>query len=333
AWRVRASLPLPAPSAGLYKEAYKRDSCGFGLIASLDDAPSHWLVRTAISSLIRLTHRGAIAADGKTGDGCGLLLKRPEGFLRAVAAEAGIELAERFASGLVFHSRQALQAEQARLALARELARQGLEVAGWRAVPVDPGACGAEALKSLPLIEQLFVNCRDAGLDEAAFNRRLFMARRLAEKATSGDPAFHVPSLSADTIVFKGMVMPQHLAQLYPDLADPRLESSVAVSPQRFSAHTLPQWRPARPYRSLARNGLRPARFCITANRCLTIASETGVWDYAPEDVVRKGKLGPGDMIALDLKSGTLLASADIDQLLKSRHPYKSWLKQGVRYL
>ncbi|TLY78733.1 MAG: hypothetical protein E6K42_09205, partial [Gammaproteobacteria bacterium] len=137
---------MHAPSAGLYKEAYERDSCGFGLIASLDDAPSHWLVRTAISSLIRLTHRGAIAADGKTGDGCGLLLKRPEGFLRAVAAEAGIELAERFASGLVFHSRQALQAEQARLALARELARQGLEVAGWRAVPVDPGACGAEAL-------------------------------------------------------------------------------------------------------------------------------------------------------------------------------------------
>src|SRR5207237_1297069 len=84
---------------------------------------------------------------------------------------------------------------------------------------------------------------------------------------------------------------------------------------------------------TLDRNGLRPARFCITANRCLTIASETGVWDYAPEDVVRKGKLGPGDMIALDLKSGTLLASADIDQILKSRHPYKSWLKQGVRYL
>src|SRR5437762_8991608 len=114
AWRIREALTMHAPSAGLYKEAYERDSCGFGLIASLDDAPSHWLVRTAISSLIRLTHRGAIAADGKTGDGCGLLLKRPEGFLRAVAAEAGIELAERFASGIVFHSRQALQAEQAR---------------------------------------------------------------------------------------------------------------------------------------------------------------------------------------------------------------------------
>src|SRR5438045_3454450 len=100
---------MHALTSGLHQDAYERDSCGFGLIASLDDAPSHWLVRTAMTSLNRLTHRGAVAADGKTGDGCGLLLKRPEGFLRAVAAEAGIELAERFASGLVFHSRQALQ--------------------------------------------------------------------------------------------------------------------------------------------------------------------------------------------------------------------------------
>src|SRR5580704_8941550 len=92
---------------GLYKDAYERDSCGFGLIASLDDAPSHWLVRTAISSLNRLTHRGAIAADGKTGDGCGLLLKTPRKYLRAVATEAGIELAELFAAGLVFLSREA----------------------------------------------------------------------------------------------------------------------------------------------------------------------------------------------------------------------------------
>ena len=93
---------MRSSTQGLYKEAYERDSCGFGLIANLDDQPSHWLVRTAITSLNRLTHRGAIAADGKTGDGCGLLLKRPEKFLRAIAKEAGIELAPRFATGLVF---------------------------------------------------------------------------------------------------------------------------------------------------------------------------------------------------------------------------------------
>jgi glutamate synthase (NADPH/NADH) large chain len=108
---------------GLYKECYERDSCGFGLIASLDDAPSHWLVRTAITSLNRLTHRGAIAADGKTGDGCGLLLKKPDKWLRAVAAAAGVTLTERYASGLVFLSRDAAQAQAARDTLAAELVR------------------------------------------------------------------------------------------------------------------------------------------------------------------------------------------------------------------
>jgi glutamate synthase (NADPH) large chain len=442
-------MHAPSRSTGLYKDTYERDSCGFGLIASLDDKPSHWLVRTAIESLNRLTHRGAIAADGKTGDGCGLLLKRPDGFLRAIAAERGIFLRGRFASGLVFLSQKSQQADTARAALAAQLSRAGLEVAGWRVVPVNPEACGAEALKSLPRIEQVFVNCSVPNIDDAAFSRRLFIARRLAEKACDSDPAFYVPSLSPGTIVYKGMVMPQHLAEFYPDLADPRLESSVAVFHQRFSTNTLPQWRLAHPYRYLAhngeintvqgnrnwatargpllsspllpqlqevlplvsltgsdsqsldnmlevllmggldalhamrllmppawhgldtidpelrafyeyysvhmepwdgpagvvltdgryalctldRNGLRPARFVLTANRHLTIASETGVWDYAPEDVVRKGKLGPGDMIALDLKTGTLLASTDIDQILKTRHPYKQWLKQGVRYL
>jgi glutamate synthase (NADPH) large chain len=440
---------MPAVSSGLYKDAYERDSCGFGLIASLDDAPSHWLVETAISSLNRLTHRGAIAEDGKTGDGCGLLLKRPEGFLRAVAAEAGIALSARFAAGLTFLAQDPAAAATARAALGAQLVAQGLQVAGWRAVPVNPEACGQDALKSLPRIEQLFVNCPAADVDEASFNRRLFMARRFAENACAADPAFYVPSLSASTIVFKAMVMPQHLAQFYPDLADARLTSSAVVFHQRFSTNTLPQWRLAHPYRYLAhngeintiqgnrnwatargpllrspllpqlqqvlplvsltgsdsqsldnmlevllmggldplhamrllippawhgldamdpelrafyeyyavhmepwdgpagvvltdgryalctldRNGLRPARFCITRNRWLTIASETGVWDFQPEDVVRKGKLGPGDMIALDLQTGTLLSSADIDQLLKTRHPYKTWLKKGVRYL
>jgi glutamate synthase (NADPH/NADH) large chain len=441
---------MSAATQGLYKDAYERDSCGFGLIANLDDQPSHWLVRTAITSLNRLTHRGAIAGDGKTGDGCGLLLKRPEGFLRAVAVEAGLELAEKFASGLVFLNTDPALAGVARAALETELQRQELEVAGWRVVPVNAQACGSQALKTLPHIEQVFVNCRASDIDEASFNRKLYMARRLAEKTVQAtDPVFYMPSLSATTIVFKGMVMPQYLTEFYRDLQDERLEASVAVFHQRFSTNTLPQWKLAHPFRYLAhngeintvqgnrnwalargplfrspllpdlqealpvvsmtgsdsqsldnmlevllmggldvltamrllvppawhgldsidsdlrafyeyysvhmepwdgpagivltdgryaactldRNGLRPARFVITRNRFLTIASETGVWDYAPEDVVRKGKLGPGDMIALDLHTGTLLESADIDQILKTRYPYKTWLKKGVRYL
>src|ERR1700723_98086 len=433
---------------GLCRSAYEKDSCGFGLIASLDDQASHWVVQTAISSLNRLTHRGAIAADGKTGDGCGLLIKQPTAFLKAVAAEAGFTLAPMFAAGLVFLNRDAAKAAEARRLLREQLQLEKLQVAGFRALPTDPSACGSEALKTLPLIEQVFVNA-GGDIDEAAFNRKLFLARRRSEKKLEArDPVFYIPSLSASTIVYKGMVMPQFFAQFYPDLQDARMEASVVVFHQRFSTNTLPQWRLAHPYRYLAhngeintvqgnrnwalargplfrspllpelkealplvsltgsdsqsldnmlevllmggldalhamrllvppawhgldsidadlrafyeyfsvhmepwdgpagivltdgryaactldRNGLRPARFVITKNRFLTIASETGVWGYAPEDVVRKGKLGPGDMIALDLQTGTLLESTDIDQLLKSRHPYKTWLKKGVKY-
>jgi glutamate synthase (NADPH/NADH) large chain len=434
---------------GLCRAAYEKDSCGFGLIASLDDRASHWVLQTAISSLNRLTHRGAIATDGKTGDGCGLLIKQPTSFLRAMAAEAGFTLTPLFAAGLVFLNRDAAKASCAREALTEQLRLEMLPVAGFRALPTDPGACGSEALKSLPLIEQIFVNA-PADLDEPSFNRKLFMARRRCEKKLEAqDPAFYVPSLSASTIVYKGMVMPQFLAQFYPDLKDPRLESSVVVFHQRFSTNTLPQWRLAHPYRYLAhngeintvqgnrswavargplfrspllpdlsdilplvsltgsdsqsldnmlevllvggldpmhamrmlippawqsvdmidpdlkafyeyyathmepwdgpagivltdgryacctldRNGLRPARWVITRNRHITIASEAGVWDYSPADVVDKGKLGPGEMLALDLQTAELMTTRRIDDLLKSRHPYKVWLKKGVRYL
>jgi glutamate synthase (NADPH/NADH) large chain len=448
-WSLLMSNTQPVPSRGLYRDEFERDSCGFGLIAHMDDQASHWLVETAITALCRLTHRGAVAADGKTGDGCGLLLKKPTAFLRAVAAENGIGLAEQFAAGIVFLSSFDEQADRARSALAQQLAREGLELAGWRPVPTQPEACGEEALKTLPRMEMVFVNCRDE-VDEAQFNRRLFLARRRTEKALEGkDPGFYVPSLSASTLVYKGMVMPSHLAEFFPDLADPRLESSVAVFHQRFSTNTLPQWRLAHPYRYLAhngeintiqgnrswavargpvfrspllpdlsdiqplvslsgsdsqsldnmlevllmggmdvmhamrllippawqnvdniepdlrafyefyaahfeswdgpagvvitdgryaactldRNGLRPARWVITRDRHFTVASEIGVWDYAPQDVVRKGRMSPGEMLALDLHTGELLDSKRIDDLLKSRHPYKTWLKKEVRYL
>ncbi|HLN48671.1 MAG TPA: glutamate synthase large subunit, partial [Steroidobacteraceae bacterium] len=449
---LRTDSRGPDPRAadwGLYRSAYDKDSCGFGLIASLDDSPSHWVLQTAISSLNRLTHRGAVAADGKTGDGCGLLIKTPARFLRAVAAEAGLALDGQFAAGFVFLDRDERKADEARRVLTAELEREKMIVAGFRTVNVDPSACGLEALKTLPRIEQVFVNA-GADIDEATFNRRLFMARRRTEKILeSADPVFYIPSLSASTIVYKGMVMPQYLAQFYPDLVDPRMEASVVVFHQRFSTNTLPQWRLAHPYRYLAhngeintvqgnrswavargplfrspllpdlgdvlpvvsltgsdsqsldnmlelllmggldpmhamrmlvppawqsvdmidpdlkafyeyyathmepwdgpagivltdgryacctldRNGLRPARWAITKNRHITIASEAGVWDYSPEDVVRKGKLGPGEILALDLQTSELMDTRQVDDLLKSRHPYKVWLKKGVRYL
>ena len=157
------------------------DSCGFGLIANLDDLPSHWVVERAIDALVRLTHRGAVAADGKTGDGCGLLIKFPEAFLRAVGEEQGFVLAKRFAAGTVFLSQNEAKAAEARQVINQALADNGLEVAGWREVPVDPSVCGDQALATMPKFEQVFVNARDT-LPRGAFNRKLFLARRRAER-------------------------------------------------------------------------------------------------------------------------------------------------------
>src|SRR3984957_13104654 len=134
---TRGGLDARVGDWGLYRSGYERDSCGFGLIASLDDQASHWVIQTAISSLGRLTHRGAIAADGKTGDGCGLLIKMPTRFLRAAAAEAGFTLSTRFAAGLVFLDRDPAKAEAARRVLVEQIEREKLRVAGFRALPTD----------------------------------------------------------------------------------------------------------------------------------------------------------------------------------------------------
>jgi glutamate synthase (NADPH/NADH) large chain len=434
-------------ATGLYDPAYERDSCGFGLIANLDDMPSHWVVETAISALARLTHRGAVAADGKTGDGCGLLIKFPKAFMRSVGEELGFNLNERFAAGTVFLDQDEESAAAARDTINSAIGELGLEVAGWREVPTDSSVCGEEALKTLPRIEQVYVNADDT-TPRGRFNRRLFLARRRAEKRL-GEGATYIASLSSVTISYKGMIMPGALPEFFPDLKDPRLESSVCVFHQRFSTNTLPQWRLAQPFRFLAhngeintingnrnwaqaraknflsdklddisdldpiisltgsdsssldnmlevmraggmdvlqgmrilmppawqavddldpdvrafyeffdcqmepwdgpagivltdgryaacsldRNGLRPARYVITNDRHITVASEIGVYDYDEKDVVSKGRLGPGEMLAVDLVNGTLLENDDIHDILKTRAPYKKWLKQGVRYL
>jgi glutamate synthase (NADPH/NADH) large chain len=434
-------------AAGLYDPAFERDSCGFGLIANLDDIPSHFVVETAISALARLTHRGAVAADGKTGDGCGLLIKFPFRFLREVGEELGFTLAKRFAAGTVFLSHDKAVAASARAVIETALRQTGVEVAGWREVPTDPSVCGEVALETLPRIEQVFVNATE-GMQRGRFNRRLFLARRRAENRLEDDETY-IASLSSVTISYKGMIMPAALPDFYPDLRDPRLESSVCLFHQRFSTNTLPEWRLAQPFRFLAhngeintiqgnrnwaqaraknfrsdklddisdldpvvsltgsdsssldnmlevlraggmdvlqamrillppawqtvddidpevrafyeffdcqmepwdgpagivltdgryaaccldRNGLRPARYVITKDRHITIASEIGVYDYDEEDVVEKGRLGPGEMLAVDLVNGCLLDTDEIHDRLKSRAPYKKWLKQGVRYL
>jgi len=205
--RSPASLPLHRPE-------FEHDSCGFGLFAHVEGKASHWLVQMAARSLCRLTHRGAIAADGKTGDGCGLLMSQPEEFLRAVAEEEGLHLERRFAAGMAFLPTAAPAAEQARRCLAACLREQGLETAGWRQVPTNPEVCGAEALQNLPRFEQIFVNLPANG-DADEQERALYTARRQAERLLAKED-FYVCGLSNRLLGYKGLVTPDQLSAFYP---------------------------------------------------------------------------------------------------------------------
>jgi len=239
---------------GLYRLDEFKDNCGFGLIAHLKGSASHRLLQTAIEALTCMTHRGGIAADGKTGDGCGLLLQKPDSFLRAVAKEAcGVELDAIYGVGAVMLNRDPQLAAKARAVLEEELTAQGLVVAGWRQVPVDSSCLGPIALKSLPEFNHLFVNSGGKSLEQV--NAALFMARRKAELRLAEDKSFYISSLSTGILSYKGLMMPVDLPRFFADLADPRLATAICVFHQRFSTNTMPQWPLAQPFRMLAHNG------------------------------------------------------------------------------
>jgi len=431
-------------STGLYRLDEFKDNCGFGLIAHIKGQASHRILETAIESLTCMTHRGGIAADGKTGDGCGLLMQKPDGFMRQMANELfSQELPTLYAVGSIMLSQDAAQRDRAKQVVSEMLSNEGLEVIGWRDVPTDNACLGEIALNSLPVFEQIFVGAGE--LDEEHFNARLFVAKRKIEKALPEDEAFYVASLSANVISYKGLMMPVDLPKFYLDLADPRLETAICVFHQRFSTNTMPRWPLAQPFRMLAhngeintitgnrnwseartpkcqspllpdlmdvaplvnrtgsdsssldnmlevlvaggmdlhkavrllvppawhntqdhspserayfeyismhmepwdgpaglvitdgryavctldRNGLRPSRWVLTDDDIITVASEVGVYHYQPENVVAKGRLGPGDILSIDTQTGQILNAEDVDRQLASGNPYQKWLRDG----
>ncbi len=239
---------------GLYRPEEFRDNCGFGLIAHIEGEPSHRLLQTAIESLTCMTHRGGIAADGKTGDGCGLLLQMPDQFMRAAALSSfGRELGDHYAVGMIFLSQDEARQVAERAAVEAALTENELNVIGWREVPVSPDVCGEIALDQLPHIEQVFIAADH--LDHAHLTGKLFMATRQAEQALADDQDFYICSLSDQVVSYKGLVMPADLAQFYPDLNDDSLKTAICVFHQRFSTNTLPRWPLAQPFRMLAHNG------------------------------------------------------------------------------
>lgn len=419
------------------------DNCGFGLIAHIEGTASHDLVKTAIHSLSCMTHRGGVAADGKTGDGCGLLLAKPDDFFKAIAEELEFTLSDNYAVGTIFLNDDPEKSIHSQHVLNEEIEAQGLTVAGWRDVPVDLEIVGEIGRETLPDFKQIFVNA-DIELSPESFNRKLFVARKKAEQRLVDDALFYVTALNCQTIIYKGLVMPADLPAFFLDLQDTRLASHIVVFHQRFSTNTLPRWPLAQPFRYLAhngelntitgnrnwsvartpklksdklpglselhplvnrtgsdsssldnmlevllsggmnlfhamsilvppawqnvdsmdmdlrafyefysqhmeawdgpaglviqdgryavcmldRNGLRPSRWVTTKNGYITVASEIGVWDYEPTDVLAKGRVGPGQMLVIDTMSGQILDTKAIATLLKKAHPYRKWLRE-----
>ena len=226
-----------------------KDNCGFGLIANIDNRASHETLERAITALERMMHRGAIAADGKTGDGSGLLLSLPKPFMRRVATEHGVELPEMFAVATVF-TREKDHLD----VLERFCCDNDLKVVLRRAVPVDTNALGEQALQTLPQIYHVFI-VPNSIMATQRFDALLYLSRKETEHALEDDEDFYIPSMSSRVISYKGLVMPTHIKEFYVDLRDPSFEISFSLFHQRFSTNTLPKWRLAQPFRAVAHNG------------------------------------------------------------------------------
>ena len=427
----------------LYSPTFERDNCGFGLIANMDDKPSNWIINTSIEALNRLKHRGAVSDDGKSSDGCGLLIKKPDLFFEHCAQELGIELNKNYAFGTVFLPKNKSKHKKIKETFFFQIKKLGLDVLGWRSVPIDKRVCGKDALASLPDIQQIIVSGND-DLHENEFEKKLYIARLQVEKILN-DPELYICSMSSKVISYKGLIVSENIQKFYPDLIHENMKTSLCVFHQRFSTNTLPQWKLAQPFRHLAhngeintiqgnrhwymarrnkldisdlpelksmhpvvsmddsdsysldnmleyllvgdmgiframrtlmppawqnnnqidkklracfeyhsmhmepwdgpagivltdgryaacvldRNGLRPARYVISKDRHITLASEVGVYDYDDSEILQKGRLAPGDMLAVDTLNGEVLLSEDINKIIKDRHPYDEWLNKN----
>jgi glutamate synthase (NADPH/NADH) large chain len=245
-----------------------KDNCGFGLLASIDNTPSHKNLDDAVTALERMMHRGAIAADGKTGDGSGLLLSLPKSFFEKEAAKEGIALPQVYAVAMVFSR------DERHFDVIQSICKENdLEVIYTREVPIDTDALGEQALATLPIIKQLFVTPKSP-VATNRFEALVYLSRKEIEAALQADDTFYIPTFSSHTIAYKGLVMPTHIKAFYKDLASPDFEISFCLFHQRFSTNTLPQWKLAQPFRMIAHNGEINS---VTANRFNVIAKMSAV--------------------------------------------------------
>jgi glutamate synthase domain-containing protein 2/glutamate synthase domain-containing protein 1/glutamate synthase domain-containing protein 3 len=272
----------PPERQGLYDPRFEHDACGVGFVCNIDGRPSHEIIQRGLQVLVNLTHRGATGADAETGDGAGILMQIPHAFLERECASLGIRLPEpgEYGVGSVFLPQDPGARARCESLLERTVADEGQHFLGWRDVPVHAEQIGESARRILPRIRQCFV-LRGSGFDGAALERKLFVIRKVVENAlrTEGIRGFHVPSLSCRTLVYKGLLLAYQVKKFYPDLADPAIESGLALVHQRYSTNTWPTWERAHPYRYLCHNGeINTVRGNHNWMRAREAVIRSGVW-------------------------------------------------------
>ncbi len=432
---------------GLYDPADEHGACGVGFVAAIDGKPRREVVLAGINALKSVWHRGAVDADGKTGDGAGIHLQIPQDFFKQHVQRTGHEvLPRRLAVGMVFLPKTDLGAqERCRCIVETEILRFGYTIYGWRQVPVDVGVIGEKANANRPEIEQIMIaNTKE--VSNAQFEIDLYIIRRRIENAVLAEyiKEFYICSLSSRAVIYKGMFLAEQLTAFYPDLLDDRFISNFVVYHQRYSTNTFPTWHLAQPFRVLAhngeintlkgninwmacheprmahetfgdsiddikpviqaessdsaaldavyevmvragrslpmasamlipdassnkpampeahrnlyayanaviepwdgpaaiaafggrwvlgamdRNGLRPLRYTVTGDGLLIVGSETGMVRIDETRVVEKGRVGPGQMIAVDLEEGRLYHDFELKDMLAAQQPFGAWVK------
>ncbi len=438
---------------GLYDPRFEHDSCGVGFVVDIRGRKSHRIVTQALTVLKNLLHRGACGSEASTGDGAGILIQMPHAFLSRVCAMIGISLPapKWYGAGLVFLPTDPAQAARCRTVFEQIIREEGQRLLGWRDVPTNDAPLGPSARAVEPLIQQIFIGRNPDLADDLAFERRLYVIRKRVEHAIYGSdlPArkfFYVPSLSSNTLIYKGMLSADQIETMYPDVTDPAVESALALVHQRFSTNTFPSWPLAHPYRYLAhngeintlrgninwmraregllqsdlipdlqkilpiileggsdsaifdnvleflvmtgrslphailmmipeawqhhesmsperrafyeyhaclmepwdgpasiaftdgtligavldRNGLRPSRYYVTKDGLVILASEVGVLNIPPEDILLKERLHPGRIFLVDTAQGRIIDDAEVKQALATEHPYGEWLKRHL---
>ncbi|MCV2882031.1 glutamate synthase large subunit [Actibacterium sp. XHP0104] len=320
---------------GLYRDEDEHSSCGVGLVVSVNGKPSRKVVEAGIDALKAIWHRGAVDADGKTGDGAGIHVQIPVPFFYDQIRRTGHEpqMDRLIAVGQVFLPRTDFGAqEKCRTIVEAEVLRMGYYIYGWRHVPVDVTCLGEKANATRPEIEQILIS-NNKGVDEETFERELYVIRRRIEKAAiaAGINNLYVCSLSCRSIIYKGMMLAEQVAVFYPDLQDVRFESAFAIYHQRYSTNTFPQWWLAQPFRMLAHNGeINTLKGNLNWMKSHEIRMTSAAFGDLADDIKPIVPQGSSDSAALDAVFEVLVRAGRSAPMAKTMLVPESWSKQAV---